>query len=1118
MKFLTRILGLVLLVAAASLAQDITGSIAGTVTDPSGAGVPNAKITVTNTDRNAVIRTVTTDSGGNYSAPLLPIGTYSLAVTAAGFKTSNRTGISLDVNDKLTLNIGMQVGQLTESVTVEASAVEVALQTATASNLINGTQIRELSLNNRNYEQLVALMPGVSSGASDQLYIGTTNPLGTNTVSFAINGQRNSANYWTVDGADNVDRGSNLTLLNYPSVDALAEFKVLRGLYTAEFGRAGGGQINVVTKSGTSAFHGSAYEFFRNDKIAANNWINNANKVNLGTDGKARVPPLRYNDFGYTIGGPIYIPGHFNKDKNKTFFFFSQEYRRVITYATVTALVPTAAEKQGIFAGPVCVNNTGSTCNVTTTQIANINPVAAAYIKDIFSTIPAGSPLDHSLPVSQRNTYNARQDLVRIDHTFNEKFSVWGRVLNDSIPTIEPGGLFTASPLPNVATTSTNSPGRTWVFHGLYTIRPNLVNDGGYNKSYGAITSDTIGQGATTLSPDIKATLPFPVTLGRVPSISFTGGSGIAGFGPYRDYNRNHAAYDNLTWIKGRHTMKFGASVNHYQKSENAGGNNVGSFTFASTAAPAGTPSFAQSWANFLLGNTSSFTQASLDLTPDIRTWQWEAYVQDDFRLRPNLTISVGLRYSLFRQPIDAKNELTNFNPGLWKASDAPQIDSAGNLVAGTGNLQNGLMVNGQNSPFGDKVANESTKDFAPRLGIAWDPFGKGKTSVRAGYGIYYDAMLFGVYEQNIFNNIPFVQTVTIPNTRLENPAAGTPSISLAPKVIRGTPMPYLTPYTQQWSLGIQQEIGRNFVLDVSYVGTKGTHLLGIVDINEVPVGAGLAAGLHTGAGTAFTSADTPKLNALRPYRGYNVINTLESAFDSNYHSLQVSLDKRLGAAGTFGLSYTWSHNLTDNQSDRSNAPQNSYNWHNGEYGPASLDRRQIVTFNYVYELPFFKNAKGAERFVLGGWQVSGTAQIGSGQPLTATTASVDPGGLGILGSSVAGPRPDMICDPNKGAPHTITQWFNTACFADVPAGVVRPGNAGRGTILGPGFQNWNISLFKNFNFTERWKFQLRGESFNFVNHPNPNAPTVGITSSLYGKITGFHDPRIIQLGAKLYF
>jgi len=362
------------------------------------------------------------------------------------------------------------------------------------------------------------------------------------------------------------------------------------------------------------------------------------------------------------------------------------------------------------------------------------------------------------------------------------------------------------------------------------------------------------------------------------------------------------------------------------------------------------------------------------------------------------------------------------------------------------------------------------------------------------------------------------VQSVTIPNTRLDNPTAGTASVSLAPKVIRGTPLPYRTPYVQQWSFGIQQQIGKDAVLDVSYVGTKGTHLLGIVDINEVPVGAGLAAGLHTGAGTAFTSSDTPKLNALRPYRGFNVINTLESAFDSNYHSLQVAFQKHFGVGGLFNLSYTWSKNLTDNQSDRSNAPQNSYNWHNGEYGLASLDRRQILTFNYVYELPFFKNAKGVERYALGGWQVSGTTQIGAGQPLTPTTASVDPAGLGILGSSVAGPRPDMICDPNKGAPHTIFQWFNTACFADVPAGVVRPGNAGRGVIRGPGFQNWNISLFKSFNFTERWKIQLRGEAFNFINHPNPNNPTIGITSTLYGKITGFHDPRIIQLAAKLYF
>jgi hypothetical protein len=1118
MKFRMRLLGLALVLAAPSFAQDVSGSIAGTVTDPSGAGVPNANVTITNTDRNTVLRKLTTDSGGNYSAPMLPIGTYTIGVEAHGFKAADHTGIAVNVNDKLVVNVALEVGQITEKVTVEASAVEVQLATATAANLISGTQIRELSLNNRNYEQMVALMPGVSSGAADQLYIGATNPLGTNTVSFAINGQRNSANSWTIDGADNVDRGSNLTLLNYPSVDALAEFKVLRGLYTAEFGRAGGGQINVVTKSGTTDFHGGAYEFARNNAFAANNWWNNAQKVNLGSDGTARVPALRYNDFGYNIGGPVYIPNRYNTGRNKTFFFFSEEFRRVITYATVTAIVPTDNEKKGIFATPVCIANTGSTCNQTTTQISSINSVAAAYIKDIFSQIPSGSSTDHSLPVLQRNVYNARQELARIDHTFTDKFSIWGRLLNDSIPTTEPGGLFTSSPMPNVATTTTNAPGRSWVFHALYTIRPNLMNEVGYNYSYGAIVSDPIGLDSAALSPDVKVTLPYAVTLARIPSLAFTSGSGIAGYGPYRDYNRNHAFYDNVTWIRGRHTWKFGATINHYQKAENAAGNNVGSFSFTNTAAPSGTPSYAQSWANFLLGNSSSFTQASLDLTPDIRTWQWEAYAQDDFRLLPNLTLSLGVRYSQFRQPVDANNMLTNFSPAAWSSSKAPQIDASGNLVANTGDVQNGIIINGQNSPFGNKVSNENNTDFAPRLGLAWDPFGKGKTSIRTGYGLYYDSMLFGVYEQNIFNNPPYVQSISIPNTRLENPAAGTPSVSLSPKVLRGTPIPYRTPYVQQWSFGIQQQLGRDFVLDVSYVGSKGTHLLGIADINEVYPGLGAAAGLHVGSGTAFTSSDTPKLNALRPYRGYNAINTLLSAFDSNYHSLQVSLEKRLGQAGTFGLSYTWSHNLTDNQSDRSNAPQNTYNWHDGEYGPASLDRRHIVTFNYVYELPFFKHGKPLQRMALGGWQVSGTTQIGSGNPLTPTTSGTDPSGLGLLGSSAASARPDMVCDPNSGAPHTILQWFNTACFQDVAAGTIRPGNAGRGVILGPGFQNWNLSLFKNFYLNERVRVQLRGEAFNFVNHPNPNTPTVGITSSLYGKITGFHDPRIIQLGAKFYF
>ncbi len=1101
------------------VAQSISGSIAGMVSDPAGASVPNATVVVTNTERNQVLRTLKTDEAGSFSAPGLPIGIYSVTVEATGFKKATRTGITVNVNDKLTVNVGLEVGAMTEQVTVEAEAANVELQSSTAGNLISGLQIRELSLNNRNYEQLVALMPGVSSGASDQIYIGTTNPLGgTNTVSFAINGQRNSANSWTVDGADNIDRGSNLTLLNYPSIDALAEFKVLRGLYSAEFGRAAGGQINVVTKSGTSQFHGSAYEFVRNDAFAANNWINNANRVNLGSDGKARVTPLRYNNFGYTIGGPVYIPGVYNKDKNKTFFFFSQEFRRVITYASTLASVASDDQKRGIFTIPVCVAYTGSTCTQTSATITNISPLAQAYIKDIFSKVPGGNPADNTLYSPQRSTYNHRQELYKVDHNFGEKLSVFGRYMTDHIPTVEPGGLFTGSALPGVATTRTNSPGHSWVFRAQASFSPTFLNETGYAYSYGAIVSRVEGLVAAENSPDIKAKLPFPVTLARVPSVGF----GVAGFGPYDDFNRNHNFYDNLTKILGRHTIRAGFSINHYQKTENAGGNNVGSFSFPTTPRPAGVSTFQQQWANFLLGNVSTFTQASLDLTPDIRTWQSEFYVQDDFRLRNNIVLNLGVRYSAFRQPWDERGMLTNFDPEAFDISKAPEISTTnGNIVAGSNpnyDPLNGIIDNGKNSPFGKKIANEQNRNFAPRIGIAWDPTGSGKTSIRSGYGVFYDAILFGVYEQNIFNNPPYVQSITISNTKLDDPTAGTPVVSLAPKTIRGTPSPARTPYTQQWSLDIQRELPLQFTLDVGYYGSKGTNLLGIVDINQVPVGAGLAAGLHTGAGTAFTSADTPRLNALRPYRGYGAINTLRNWFNSNYHSLQASLEKRFRGNGLFSLAYTWSKNLTDAGSDRSDAPQNTYNWKDGEYGRASLDRRHILTFNYVYELPFYKNQQGLAGHVLGGWQISGITQIGSGTPSRPTTTGVDPGGLGILGTSAAGPRPDWVCNPNVGAPHTVAQWFNTACFADVPAGQVRPGNAGRYIVNGPGFQRWDLSLFKNIQIRESVKIQLRGEAFNVLNHPNPSGYTTAITSSTYGRVTSFRDPRIMQIGAKFYF
>ena len=1113
---------LFVLSAASLFGQSTTGTIAGTVTDPSGSAIPGATVTITNLDQNRIIRQLTTEASGDYSAPLLPIGRYSLAVEAKGFKKSVQSEIVLNVNDKLTVNVPLQVGEVSQEVTVQESAVRVETQSAAQNTLVTGNQIRELSLNNRNFVQLMTLMPGVSNGSSDQIYVGVSNPSGeSNTINYSINGARNSANNWMVDGADVEDRGSNLTLINYPSVDALSEFKIERSTYSAEFGRVGGGQVNVVTKSGTSAFHGDAYEFVRNNAFAANNTINNYNRVNVGPDSKAQVPPLHYNDFGWTLGGPIFVPGVYNRDKNKTFFFVSQEFRRVITYNTLQAFAPTDAEKQGIFPNPICVQYTNGACSQTATRITNVSPTAQAYLTDIFNRTPSGRAADNQLFSAAKNIFNFEQELYRLDQVINSKNTVFIRYLRDFIPTVEPYGLFgPQSGLPGVGTTSTNSPGHNWVARLDTTLTPTWVSQLGASYSYGAIISDPVGLAGSAVSPDVHPTLPFVSAVPRIPGLAFlnVSNSGVNSYGPYRDFNRNYQLFDNMTSIFGPHTLRYGGTWYSYQKTENAGGNN-GLFTFTLPGPlVAGSTVYQQEFANFLLGQAGQFTQPSQDLKPDIRSISWETYLQDDWRAKPNFTLNVGLRYSYFGQPWDHRRELTNFNGGFYFPSQAPQLAATGNKIPGTGNPLNGILIQDQNSPYGNKVSNQQQLLFAPRVGFAWDPFNNGKTSIRSGYGIFYDTILYGVYEQNIFANPPYVSSVTILNTSLDNPLAGIPSVSASPLALHATPQVYQTPYTQQWSFDIQRELATNLMLDVAYVGTKGTHLPGIVDLNEAYPGVAYAAGLIP-AGRRFTSSTENVINLVRPYQGYNAINSIETWFNSNYNALQVYAVKRFSGESQISVSYTWSKNMTDNRSDRSSASQNTYNFHEGEYGRAQFDRKHIFTANYVYDLPLFRNQHGIVGHVLGGWEVSGIVNIMSGLPYNVTSGlGTDPAGLGFLGASSAGPRPDWACNPNVNAPHTYLQWFNTSCFSDVPAGLIRPGNAGRSILNGPGLIRFDFSLFKNFAIWERVNLQLRGEAFNVFNHPNPDTFNTTYGSNAFGQISAFRDPRIIQIAAKLNF
>ncbi len=520
-KYMCRATSFVAAVVVVMMASGVThaqvgfGSISGTVTDATGASINGATVTLLNTDRNEVVRTVQTAGTGFYTATSLPLGGYTITVSAPGFGDKVFSNIILHVGDALTINGTLKPGS-TEKVVVTAEAQSLNFENATQASLINGTQVRELVLSSRNYEQLVGLQPGVAYTGADQIYIGNSSPNGaTNVVNFSVNGGRTSGNGWTVDGVDNQDRGSNYTLLTYPSVDAIAEFKTQRGAYSAEYGRAASGQINVITKSGSNTFHGSAYEFVRNDVFNANDVLNKLTTTPSGaTKATSARGALRYNDFGYTIGGPVWLPRIYDGRKHNTYFFFSQEIRRVITYKPVTlAGVPSLAERQGTFTKAVCASTntaTGKCNNTGTTTVPITSTLAQAYLKDIYANVGAPDATGTLVTVPLRNLFNGNQQIVRIDQQLGQKMNLFFRMINDSIPTQEPGGLFQGSGYPGVNVTNTNAPGRTYLVHATYVINPTLLLDGGYAFSYGALLSDPAGSGGKRELAGHQADVAFP--------------------------------------------------------------------------------------------------------------------------------------------------------------------------------------------------------------------------------------------------------------------------------------------------------------------------------------------------------------------------------------------------------------------------------------------------------------------------------------------------------------------------------------------------------------------------------------------------------------------------------
>lgn len=1131
--------------------EETVATITGQVTDSTGSALPNTTIIVKNVG-TGVERQTQSNSDGNYTVfPLTP-GDYTITVEQQGFKKYVQN-VTLNAKDRRPIAIVLEVGAVTETVTVTSEAPLIQ-DSSVSQGLVSGTQVIELPLNNRNFLKLTELIPGVSSSLDDESSFGLTSR-----ADISINGlRRNGVNY-LVDGVSNTDVGSNITLLSTPTVDSIQEFKVLTSNYTADIGRSGGGTVTVVTKGGGNNFHGSLYEFNRNNYFSANAFFNNRRGTNASGNPIAPVPKLRYNNFGGTFSGPVVIPGFgegtpaFLKLKNRTFFFFSEEVRRITrAVADASGIVPTAAQRTGDFSAflglPLYLQANGTSGTTVTATPLNVTDTngnvvqarvgtifrpgtALAYANNVIPTLeisPLSIGLANAYPLpnvglngftfTPANLNNTRQETIRIDHNFNGSNRIFGRYTRDLSETQESGGLFNNLALPDISTTDTRVPGNVLAISYTSTISSSVTNEATYNFSGNKIDSALVGRGRRSDYQN-AANIPqaFPENNNNaIPALTFSGNGTVNFLGTLQGFNivyKNSLFRDNLTWVKGNHILKFGGEISFESKDENAGNNTQGTFSFdnVATRGVSGATTLTQtgsSFASFLTGRSIQYLEDQFDVTVNFRFGRREFYAQDSWKILPNLTLDFGVRYQFYVPIRDENNLLTSFDPAAYRLANVPTCTTAActALVRGTGNELNGIIRAGVDSQFGRTISPSDKNNFSPRVGLAWDPFKDGKTIVRAGYGLYYDQVLVGIFEQNSFVNPPFNNRAVYTGTAvtLANPTGGALGALPIRGLIASSP-DFETPEIQQWSLGVQREVFKNAVVDISYVGTKGDKLIRDLDINQPQPADVLAVG-------------TGNRNTIRPFIGYSSIIFRETSAISRYHGLLSSFNYRFGNGFSFTAAYTFSKNLTDATNDRDaiDRPQNPLN-KRAEYAEARTSRPHIFSMSYVYELPFFtKSQNAAARIFLGGWQVSGITIVNSGVPI--------PRVLSDTGAEIRGNRPNLVGDPNGGLAGTLDASglpyiFDPNAFALPANGTF--GNAPRAFSRAPGQNQTNLTAAKNFYFDREKgiRLQLRAESYNIFNHTQFTGIGASLsTPATLGRPTGTRLPREFQFGAKFYF